>query len=142
MYLDHTTDAMLKGIGEQVYSMWVNITDAILSIALVWVLIPKLGILGYAIVIVVMEGYNFILSALRLYKRIKFRISLPFAIIFPLLSALFSAYISRRIFIETGSQTKLVWLILEIVFALSIFVAMYLTLKLAFYRQKKKKSLE
>ena len=36
MYLDHVTDSILKGIGEQVYSMWVNITDSILSVVLVW----------------------------------------------------------------------------------------------------------
>ena len=34
------TDAILKGVGEQVFSMWVNITDSLLSVALVWILIP------------------------------------------------------------------------------------------------------
>ena len=67
MYLDHVTDSMLKGIGEQVFSMWVNITDSALSVALVWFLIPKMGILGYALVIIIMEAYNFILSYFRLY---------------------------------------------------------------------------
>ena len=41
MYLDHVTDGILKGIGEQVYSMWVNISDSLLSVMLVWVLIPR-----------------------------------------------------------------------------------------------------
>ena len=51
MYLDHVSDAILKGIGEQVYSMLVNISDAVLSIVLVIVLIPRMGVFGYAVVI-------------------------------------------------------------------------------------------
>ena len=74
MYLDHVADSMLKGIGEQVFSMWVNITDSLLSVILVWVLIPRLGIIGYAFVIVIMEGYNFALSIWRLKKKVDFHI--------------------------------------------------------------------
>ena len=72
MYLDHVADSVLKGIGEQVYSMWINITDAMLSIALVWLLLPKLGIMGYAVCIIVMEAYNFALSSARLLSKIRF----------------------------------------------------------------------
>ena len=41
MYLDHVADNMLKGIGEQMYSMWVNIVDSLLSVFLVFVLFYK-----------------------------------------------------------------------------------------------------
>lgn len=128
MYLDHVADSMLKGIGEHVYSMWVNISDSLLSIALVWFLIPKLGISGYAVAIVVMEGYNFILSAARLHSRIKFKINfLPSAII-PLLSATAASHISKLTFVKNGKMTSPVWLFLEILFAASIFIAIHLTL--------------
>ncbi len=128
MYLDHVADSMLKGIGEHVYSMWVNISDSLLSIALVWFLIPSLGISGYAVAIVVMEGYNFILSAARLYSKIKFRIRILTSMVIPLLSAAAASYVSKLAFVKNGRMTSPVWLFLEILFAASIFVAIYLTL--------------
>lgn len=137
MYLDHVTDAMLKGIGEHVYSMWVNISDSFLSVILVWFLIPRMGISGYAVVIVVMEGYNFILSAIRLYKRVKFRISPVRAVLLPLVAAFFSSYVAKHTFINIGSRPSPVWLFLEIIFAVCIFTAVYLTFSLISKRKNK-----
>ena len=136
MYLDHVTDSMLKGIGEHVYSMWVNISDSFLSIILVWFLIPRLGIAGYAVVIVVMEGYNFILSLARLYSKIKFRISFIASALIPLAAAGISAYLSKRLFYENGKMATPVWLFLKILFAVSIFVAIYLSLSLVSKKRK------
>lgn len=66
MYLDNTTDALLKGLGQQFYSMNVNIIDALISVVLVWLLTPKYGINGYIFVIIAMEILNFGLSAVRM----------------------------------------------------------------------------
>ena len=41
MYIDTATDSLLKGLGEQVYSMNVNIVDALISVILVWTSPPK-----------------------------------------------------------------------------------------------------
>lgn len=122
MYLDHVTDSVLKGIGEQVFSMWVNITDSLLSVALVWILIPRMGIMGYAVVIIIMEGYNFLLSFLRLRKKIKFRIKPIKAIIVPLCISSLSVFISRKLFVFCGSTTPPIWLVLKLVFSLALTV--------------------
>ena len=66
MYIDSATDAMLKGLGEQVYSMKINIVDASLSVLLVWILLPIFGIYGYVITIYVTELLNAALSIVRL----------------------------------------------------------------------------
>ena len=132
MYLDHVTDSVLKGIGEQVYSMWVNITDALLSIVLVWFLLPRMGIMGYAVCIVVMEGYNFVLSALRLFSKIRFRISFIRSLLLPAASALLSAALSKSLFRMNGEQTGALWLVLKIVFALCIFFAAYKSMLLLY----------
>lgn len=134
MYLDHVTDSMLKGIGEQVFSMWVNISDSLLSVILVWFLIPRMGIMGYAVVIVVMEGYNFLLSFIRLRKKIHFKISLPRAMILPLLVSLLSSYISHISLNFAGKDVSPVWLILKMIFTLSLTVFL---LALADIRQEK-----
>jgi stage V sporulation protein B len=139
MYLDHVTDSMLNGIGEQVFSMWINITDSLLSVFLVWLLIPRMGIMGYAVVIVIMEGYNFALSFYRLKKKIKFKMKFGSAMFVPLLVSLLAASFARKIFYFNGSTTKPIWLILKIIFALCMVV--FLLAVLSFRKEAMNKPL-
>ena len=125
MYLDHVTDSMLKGIGEQVFSMWVNIADSLLSVILVWLLIPALDIFGYAVVIIIMELFNFILSFLRLKKRVSFRINLAHSLLLPLFSSSVAVYLTKHLFAISGRDAVGIWLVAEILFAVSIFIALY-----------------
>ena len=62
MYLDTATDAMMKGLGEQLYSMKINIADAALSLLLVVLLVPRFGIGGYIVTIYVSELFNTVCS--------------------------------------------------------------------------------
>ena len=124
MYLDHVTDAILKGIGEQVFSMWINITDSLLSIILVWLLIPKIGILGYAVAIIIMELYNFILSYIRLRTRICFRINILSSVGAPLLCATLGGLITRSLFLCAGAQVNAPWLVAELIFALCVYLGL------------------
>lgn len=131
MYVDHVVDSMLKGIGEQVYSMWVNIADSALSVLLVWLLIPALGIEGYAIVIIAMEAFNFTLSYIRLARRVRIRIDPVSAFVIPLLSATVSAVAVRGLFAEGSSMPT--WAIaLKLVFSLCCFVAVLIPLGSAY----------
>lgn len=66
MYLDTAVDSMLKGLGEQVYTMWINIADASVSVLLVAVLLPRMGINGYIITVYFTEILNATLSITRL----------------------------------------------------------------------------
>ncbi len=68
MYVDSSVDAVLKGMGEQVYSMNVNIIDALSSVVLVWVLLPRMGLAGYIIAIYVTETLNTTLSLARMLR--------------------------------------------------------------------------
>ena len=65
MYTDTVTDSILKGMGEQLYAMKVNITDAVISVTLVYFLVPEFGIPGYIFTIYVAEAIN---AALSIYK--------------------------------------------------------------------------
>ena len=62
MYVDTATDAMMKGLGEQVFSMNVNLVDALISVVLVWFLVPKYGIWGYIFTVYFSECFNTVLS--------------------------------------------------------------------------------
>ncbi len=121
MYLDHVTDAMLKGIGEHVFSMWVNIADSLLSVMLVWCLIPIFDISGYALCIILMEVFNFTLSFMRLRKRIAFRLSFFSSLVLPSLCAAFASWLALKMFSYNGSITTPYMLILKAVFAVCIF---------------------
>ncbi len=89
MYLDHVTDAMLKGIGMQVYAMVVNIADSLFSIMLVVMMLPKFGAMGYVWVITLAEILNFSLSYIGLYRRLHMGIS-PLSLLRPLPSLAFA----------------------------------------------------
>ena len=125
MYLDHVTDAILKGIGEHVYSMWVNITDSLLSIVLLFFLLPELGIMGYAIVILVMEGYNLLLSMIRLCRRVKLRFALGRSLVFPFLCSLVAALLTSALFALNGSTTPYFFFFLKAIFFLCVFLFLY-----------------
>ncbi len=68
MYVDSSVDAFLKGMGEQVYSMNVNIIDAAVSVLLVWLLLPRMGLWGYVVAIYVTETLNTTLSLYRMLR--------------------------------------------------------------------------
>ncbi|MDR2530506.1 MAG: oligosaccharide flippase family protein [Oscillospiraceae bacterium] len=62
MYMDMITDGLLKGLGQQLYSMYVNIADSAVSCLLVWQTLPIWGIKAYIFMIVATELFNFALS--------------------------------------------------------------------------------
>ncbi len=66
MYLDTAVDALLKGLGEQVYVMKVNMADAACGLILVVLLTPVMGISGYILCIWLCEAGNLWASITRL----------------------------------------------------------------------------
>jgi len=68
MYTDMIVDGCLKGLGEQVWNMKVNILDSVMSAALTWLLLPVYGMKAYIGMICFTEILNFVLSYLRLDK--------------------------------------------------------------------------
>ncbi len=85
MYVDSSVDAVLKGMGEQVYSMNVNIADALVSVLMVWLLLPSMGLGGYVLTIYVTETLNTTLSVSRMLKVSGMRVQLFKQVFGPLL---------------------------------------------------------
>lgn len=104
MYADTLTDSILKGIDCQNSVVIINIIDTILCIIFIWLIIPKMGAVGYILVLYISEIINIILSLCSLVKRIKFSVSV-INILIPILSAMVTAYISTYI---SGSTTILI----------------------------------
>lgn len=73
MYCDTTADAMLKGLDKQVYTMIVNIADALMSVIMTWCIIPRYGIKGYVFTVFMTEIMNFSCSAGKLTSMLRLR---------------------------------------------------------------------
>jgi len=85
MYIDSSVDAILKGSGHQVYSMNVNIADALTSCIFALTLIPRLGIYGYIISIYATELMNTTLSLYKMFSVSKMRPKIMHQVFMPIL---------------------------------------------------------
>lgn len=74
MFLDSITDGMLKGLGQQVYSMGVNIADSLLSVILVYLLLPVFAIRGFIFMVFFTECFNFFFSLRRIAQIAQIRL--------------------------------------------------------------------
>ena len=66
LYTDITVDGCLKGLGQQLWCMGINVLDALLGLLLVRQLLPRYALAGYLALVYLTEIFNFTLSALRL----------------------------------------------------------------------------
>lgn len=101
MYLDHATDSILKGLGEQVYCMKVNILDAAMCTLLVYLLCPRIGIWGYILTIYIAEVVNASLSLWRLTKVSGFSAKIVRDFAKPVLCAIGAVAVLRLLNIHT-----------------------------------------
>lgn len=105
MYVDSMTDVMLKGMGQQFYSMLVNIADALLSVILVRFLLPQYGIYSYILIIYVCELFNASLSMSRLLYISKTTPDIVGWLIKPLTAIAGAASIARLVFSHANSRS-------------------------------------
>ena len=106
MYLDTATDAMLKGLGEQNYSMRINVLDALISVVLVWILVPLFGVDGYLISIYVSELFNTVFSVARLLCITKISPKVFKWVLQPLFCIIGATYCSRFLFSSIPALNK------------------------------------
>ncbi len=98
LYLDAVVDGMLKGLGQQVYSMIYNVIDSFVSVVLVYFLLPKYAITGYIVVIYITELINFFLSLNRLLTVTDFHFKVYPSVIKPIMGILSSIIMAKVIF--------------------------------------------
>jgi len=123
MFIDTTIDSILKGLDQQLYTMKVNLMDSLLSVGIVFLLIPKIGMLGYIIEIIFCEILNTTLSASRLISLTKLRIDFVKWIALPLASTAASLFLTKLIFglIGLGSAHNIPLLALHILTVVLIY---------------------
>lgn len=62
IYTDIVVDGCLKGLGQQLWSMGINIAESAISVVLTWLLVPRFAVAGFVFVIYFNEIFNFVLS--------------------------------------------------------------------------------
>ncbi|MBO5938580.1 MAG: oligosaccharide flippase family protein [Clostridia bacterium] len=143
MYLDTSVDSILKGLGEQIYCMGVNIADAMLSVILVWMLLPALGITGYIVTVYFTEIVNATLSIARLLSVTKIKPH-PIRWIAKPLFCIVASTASVRCLISLAkiSVRSPISLTVQITLALSIYLfLLVVTNSLLIFKKEKKKRL-
>ena len=124
MYIDHIIDAILRGIDKQVKVMYVNILDLFISLILIFILLPKLGIIGYILVIYISEILNTTISAFQLYKATHFSFDIYRQLIFPCIYLIISLFITY--FINFSNDNTIMYVVLNGTTFASIYVILNL----------------
>ena len=78
LYCDAITDAMTKGLGQQKACVRYNILTSSMDVALLFILLPRYGMMGYFASFLITHLLNFVLSLRRLLKISQ--VSIPFYI--------------------------------------------------------------
>lgn len=124
MYMDMIADGCLKGLGEMMFCMYVNIADAGLSALLVWLMLPHGGIAAYVFVICFTEAFNFAVSLWRLRRTTAMRIRL-LPIVRALAQAGLSAAASRAVYCIALTKTNAGSCVPALVCAVVFYVLVY-----------------
>ena len=122
MYLDSMTDVMLKGMGQQFYSMLVNIGDALLSVILVGFLLPRYGIYSYIVIIYICELINATLSVSRLMYVSKIKLNIRDWILKPLAAVIGSVSILRLMLKAVSTDFTIITLIYAIILCIIVYI--------------------
>lgn len=105
LYCDAITDAMIKGLGQQKICVRYNIITSLMDVALLYVLLPRYGMVGYFFSFLVTHLINFILSLRRLLKIVGnvINFSIPLATTFSFCVAVFMASNLSHSFFRIGA---------------------------------------
>lgn len=129
MYIDNIIDNMLKGINEQVSVMFCNIVDLIVTISIIFFVVPVFGMYGYILSIFVSELLNFTISSVQLKKKINYSVNLKEFVIKPCLACLIS-YLLLQIF-----HINFFSFYLNTIAQISLFVIFYLCFILLLHKK-------
>ncbi len=130
MYIDNIIDNMLKGINEQVSVMVCNIIDLLVTISIIFFIVPIMGMYGYILSIFVSELLNFTISSIQLKKKIKYSINYKKFILRPIISCFVSYLLIKLLPVRFSSFS------LNTIMQISLFVLFYLIFMFVFDRKR------
>lgn len=102
MYIETISVGILNGIGEHYFTLRCNIYNSIFRIAAITILIPRTGVDGYLLLLVISNVFTFALCYARLKKATGFKTEAFRYIIFPLVSSAVIGCIVHSFTVSSG----------------------------------------
>ena len=130
MYIDNIIDNMLKGINEQVSVMVCNIIDLLVTISIIFFIVPIMGMYGYILSIFVSELLNFTISSIQLKKKINYSVNFKKFIIRPIFACLVSYLLIKVLHINFSTFS------LNTIIQIGLFILFYLSFMIVFDRKR------
>lgn len=128
MYIDSSVDAFLKGMGHEVYSMNVNIADALTACLFALFLIPRMGLMGYVISIYATEMLNTFLSLYKMISVTKMKFKIFHQIFMPVICILGGTNASYLLLKLANIKNEILDLTLHIVLGIVFYILfLYIT---------------
>ena len=128
MYLDGICDGILKGLDCQRFSFFVSVGDSAIRLAVIPLILPKYGVLGFIGIMYFSNFFTCFLNTAKLIKVSSAEINALKTIIFPLFLALCSALVSKALSGLVSSGSIIVFTVMCCVLSLLIYtVAMFLS---------------
>lgn len=126
MYIETISDGLLKGIGEQKYSMRVTLSNCVLRIGAIFLLIPSTGAKGYIWLLIISNTYSFLMCYGRLIRVTSIHMRLFSTIAVPAIWAFISC-MAGRIFCNTiGFENVFVTVLSGLSFSLVLYSLIFL----------------
>ncbi len=100
MYLDSICDGILKGLDQQTFTFRTSVFDSAIRIALILVVLPKMGLWGFIIIMYFSNFLTCFMNVSRLLKISGAKIKFLNLIFIPIVTALFCTLILRFILLK------------------------------------------
>ena len=95
MYIETITDGLLKGIGEQLFTLKVSIYNSVLRLLVIFFLIPLSGAIGYLWLLVASNTFAFALCIYRMKKVTDFYFNFTKNAFFPFIFSIAAGMVGR-----------------------------------------------
>ena len=116
LYCDIITDAMIKGLGQQKFSVRYNIITSIMDLTFLYVLLPRYGVPGYFLSFAITHAVNFSLSLRRLIiitgQKLPFHV--PVFTLGAAIGAIYAAQFVGNPFLRAGTFVCLLFCLMSI----------------------------
>lgn len=138
MYLESVVDGMIKGLDQQKYSFWYNVSESVIRIVLLYFALPITGINGFLIIMIISNFTTCMLNFKRAKKVADISVDVKNSVIKPLFAAALGGVLASP-FKELlfGFGEKAYSAVQIAVITLVFFITMFLTKGFSFRRTEK-----
>ena len=131
MYLDSICDGILKGLDQQSFTFGTAISDSVIRIALILLMLPKMGLNGFIIIMYFSNFLTCFLNVSRLIKISDADINILKSVLMPILAAVLCTFSFRLLFSHLTFFNTFWYTIVFCVFSCLSYILIIFALKIA-----------